>query len=152
MQKGPILGGALLLVILTGVIVAKRMAPRLPGYVRNRVVSTLRQDYASDVEFSDLQVSIYPKIVIRGEGLVLRFHGRTDVPPLITIKRVSTEIGFWEFFRRTHHVRRITLEGLRVTMPRWNLARQIPLIQRHARKTLGHLELSSMRLSRIARN
>src|ERR1035438_4760311 len=117
MQKGPILGGALLLVILTGVIVAKRMAPRLPGYVRNRVVSTLRQDYASDFEFSDLQVSIYPKIVIRGEGLVLRFHGRTDIPPLISIKGVSTEIEFWELFRRTHHVRRITMEGLRVTMP-----------------------------------
>ena len=117
MQKGPILGGALLLVILTGVIVAKRMAPRLPGYVRNRVVSTLRQDYASDVEFSDLQVSIYPKIVIRGEGLILRFHGRTDVPPLISIKRVSTEIAFWELFKRTRHVRKITLEGLTVTMP-----------------------------------
>jgi hypothetical protein len=93
------------------------MAPRLPGYLRDRTVSTLREDFASDVEFSDLQVSIYPKIVIQGAGLILRFYGRTDIPPLITIKRVSTEIGFWELFRRTHHVRRITLEGLRVTMP-----------------------------------
>jgi len=117
MQKGPIIGGALLLVVLTSAIVAKRMAPRLPGYLRDRAVSTLREDFASDVEFSDLQVSIYPKIVIRGEGLVLRFHGRTDVPPLINIKSVSTEIGFWELFRRARHVRRITLEGLRVTMP-----------------------------------
>jgi len=117
MQKRLIIGGALLLVVLTSAIVAKRMAPRLPGYLRDRAVSTVREHFASDVEFSDLQVSIYPKIVIRGEGLVLRFHGRTDVPPLISIKRVSTEIGFWELFRRTHHVRRITLEGLRVTMP-----------------------------------
>ena len=117
MQKGPIIGGALLLVVFTSAIVAKRMAPRLPGYLRDRAVSTLRADFASDVEFSDLQISIYPKIVIRGEGLVLRLHGRTDVPPLISIRKFSTEIGFWELLSRTRHVRKITLEGLRVTMP-----------------------------------
>lgn len=59
----------------------------------------------------------FPSIVIRGEGLVLRFHCRADVPPLISIKRVPAEIGFWKLLRRTRHVRRITLEGLRVTMP-----------------------------------
>jgi len=111
------IGGALLLVVLTIAMVAKRMAPRLPGYLRDRAVSTLREDFSSDVEFSDFQVSIYPKIIIRAEGLVLRFHGRTDIPPLISAKRVSTEIGFWELFRGIRHVRRITLEGLRVTMP-----------------------------------
>lgn len=105
------------MVVLTSAIVAKRMAPRLPGYLQDRAVSALSEHFASDVEFTDLQVSLYPKIVIRGEGLVLRFHGRTDVPPLISIKKVSAEIGLWELFRRTHHVRRITLEGLKVTMP-----------------------------------
>ena len=117
MKKGRIIGGMLLLVVLTSAIVAKRMAPRLPAYVRDRAVSTLREDFSSDVTFSDFRVSIYPKIVIRGEGLVLRFHGRTDVPPLISVKRVSTEIGFWELFRSTRRVRRITLEGLKVTLP-----------------------------------
>jgi hypothetical protein len=93
------------------------MAPRLPGYLRDRAVSTLREDFSSDVTFSDFQVSIYPKIVIRCEGLVLRFHGRTNVPPLISIKRAATEIAFWELFKETRRVRRITLEGLKVTMP-----------------------------------
>jgi hypothetical protein len=117
MRKGLIIGGVVLLVVLAGAIVAKRMAPRLPGYLREHALSTLREDFASDVEFSDFQVSLYPKIVIRAGGLVLRFHNRTDVPPLISVKQVSTEIEFWELFRKTHHVRRITLEGLKVTMP-----------------------------------
>ena len=65
MKKGRIIGGTLLLVVLTSAIVAKRMAPRLPGYLRDRAVSTLQEDFSSDVEFSDFQVSIYPKIVIR---------------------------------------------------------------------------------------
>jgi hypothetical protein len=117
MRKGPIIGGALLLVVLACALVAKRMAPRLSGYLRDRAVSTLREDFSSDIEFSDFQISIYPSIVIQCEGLVLRLHGRTDVPPLISIKRVSTEIGLWELLKRTRRVRRITLEGLRITMP-----------------------------------
>ncbi len=117
MRRILIIGGAIVLVVVAGVIAAKRIAPHLPGYLRNRVVSTLSEDFDSDVEFSDLQISIYPKIVIRGQGLVLRLHGRRDVPPLIRIKKVSTEIAFWELFKRTRHVRKITLEGLKVTMP-----------------------------------
>ncbi|MFZ0960277.1 MAG: hypothetical protein WAO35_05180 [Terriglobia bacterium] len=117
MRKGLIVGGALLLAVLAGVIAAKRMAQRLPGYLRDRTVSTLREHFSSDIEFSDLQVSLFPKIVIRAQKLVLRLHGRTDVPPLISSRQVSAEIEFWELFRTTRHVRRITLEGLRVTMP-----------------------------------
>ena len=117
MRKWLITGGVLLLVVLIVALVAKRMAPRLPGYLRERAVSTLRQVFSGDVTFSDFQVSLYPKIVIRCEGLVLRLHDRTDVPPLISIKRASAEIPLWELLRKTRHVRKITLEGLKVTMP-----------------------------------
>ena len=86
-------------------------------YLRNRAVSTLRQDFASDVEFADLQISVHRQIILRGKGLVLRLHGRTDVPPLLNIGRFSAEIGFEELLRSTPHVRRITLEGLKITMP-----------------------------------
>ena len=117
MRKWLIIGGVFLCVVLTGAVVAKRMAARLPGYLRDRAVSTLREHFASEVEFTNLQVSVYPQIVIRGENLVLRLHGRKDVPPLISIRKFSTEIAFRELLSRTRHVRKITLEGLRVTMP-----------------------------------
>jgi hypothetical protein len=117
MQKWLIVGGVFLCVVLTGAVAAKRMAARLPGNLRDRAVSTLRQHFASDVEFTNLQISVYPQIVIRGDNLVLRLRGRTDVPPLISITKFSTEIAFRELLRRTRHVRKITLEGLRVTMP-----------------------------------
>ena len=117
MRKWLIIGGVFLCVVLTGAVVAKRMAARLPGYLRDRAVSTLREHFASEVEFTNLQVSVYPQIVIRGENLILRLHGRKDVPPLISIRKFSTEIAFRELLSRTRHVRKITLEGLRVTMP-----------------------------------
>lgn len=117
MQKWLILGGVFLCLVLTGAVAAKRMAARLPGYLQDRALSTLRQHFASDVEFANLQISVYPQIVIRGEDLVLRLHGRKDVPPLISIRKFSTEIAFRELLSRTRHVRKITLEGLTVTMP-----------------------------------
>jgi hypothetical protein len=117
MQKWLIIGGVFLCMFFGCAVAAKRMAARLPGYLRDRAVSTLRQYFASDVEFANLQISVYPRIVIRGENLVLRFHGRRDVPPLISIGKFSTEVAFWELVSRTRHVRKITLEGLKVTMP-----------------------------------
>jgi hypothetical protein len=103
--------------LVGGAMAARRAKARLPGYIRERIVSTLRQHFASDVQFSDLQVSLYPRIIIRGENLVFRLHGRTDVPPLIALKSVSTEINFMDIFRSTHHVHRITVVGLTITTP-----------------------------------
>lgn len=59
MRKWLIIGGALLFVVVAGALVAKRMAAWLPGYVRDRVVSTLRQNFASEV---DLPIFRFPYI------------------------------------------------------------------------------------------
>ena len=68
MRKWLMICGALLLVLLIGAIVSNRLAARLPGYVRDRAVSTLPEHFASDVEFIDFQVSVLPQILIRGGG------------------------------------------------------------------------------------
>ncbi len=94
-RKWILTGGITVFILVGGGWAARRASQRLPGYVRERILSTLREHFASEVEFSSLQVSIFPRIVIRGENLVFRHHGRTDVPPLIVLKRVSTEINSW---------------------------------------------------------
>jgi hypothetical protein len=118
MRKWLIAGGvALLVTLVAGRVAVKRIAAWLPNYLRERATSTLHERFASDVQFGDLQILVYPKIVIRGERLVLRFHGRQDIPPLVSVAKFSTEVGLGELFRRTHRLRKITLEGLRITMP-----------------------------------
>ena len=109
--------GAFLLALLTGAIVANGEKMGLANYVRECTISTLREHFAGEVGFADLQVSVFPRIVIRGDGLVLRQHGRTDVPPLIRIRRFSTEEGVWELLRTTRHIQKITLEGLIIAVP-----------------------------------
>jgi hypothetical protein len=47
----------------------------------------LREHYASDVALENLDISLFPDIELAGTGLTLRHRGRTDVPPLIQIRR-----------------------------------------------------------------
>jgi len=124
MHKWLIIGGVLVILGFGGVILSKQVAARLPGYVRARALSTVREHFAGDVDVGDLDVFVYPRIVLRGKGLVVRLHGRRDIPPLIAVKSFSTEIGFGELFRRTRHIHKITLEGLKVTMPPVEVRRQ----------------------------
>ena len=86
MRKWPIICGAFGFVLLAGAIVRNRINARFANEVRERVISTLREHFAGEVQFADLQVSVFPLIVIHGYGLTVRQHGRTDVAPLIRIQ------------------------------------------------------------------
>ncbi len=110
-------GGTLLILVLVSVIFAHRFKARAENYLRLRTISTLEQHFKGHVEFADLQISLYPKIVFRGDGLTVRQNGRTDVPPLIHVQRFWTEVAIGDLLRRTHHVGKITLEGLTIVVP-----------------------------------
>ena len=117
-RKWPIVcGAALLSAIIAGAFVARGAKGWLASYVRERTVSTLRQTFAGDVEYAHLSVSVYPRIIVRGDGLVLRQHNRSDVPPLIRIRSFSTDVGPWELLWPIRHVQKITLEGLMIAVP-----------------------------------
>ena len=117
MRKWPIICGAFGFVLLAGAIVRNRINARFANEVRERVISTIREHFAGEVQFADLQVSLFPLIVIHGYGLTVRQHGRTDVAPLIRIQKFSTDVAVWDFLRTPRHVRKLTLEGLTVTVP-----------------------------------
>jgi hypothetical protein len=110
-------GAVLVLAAVAGAIYANRMKARLEDYLRQRTITTIEQRFDGDVEFHNLQITLFPHIVFRGDGLTLRQHGRTGVPPLIRIKTFWTEVALGDLLRRTHHVGRITLEGLTIVVP-----------------------------------
>ena len=55
---------------------------------------------------------MFPTLAIRGEGLVLRKRGRTDIPPIITIRAFTIESSVRELW--TRHIDRVRLEGLHI--------------------------------------
>lgn len=111
--RKPLLASAALLVVVTCVVIpfTTSLAPDL----RERVIDELSERLESRVELSAFSVSVFPRPVVRGEGLVVRHRGRTDVPPLISIRSFSVETGLWGLY--SGHVRRVHVDGLELRIP-----------------------------------
>ncbi len=101
----------LLLLMIAGAFLASRVEPRLHA----TIVQTLEERFDSDVTLDGLDVSLLPSPKIEGRGLVLRYQGRTDLPPLISVQRFSGTAGLWGFLSRRVEV--VELDGLELTIP-----------------------------------
>ncbi len=106
-------GAAVTLTIV--VATASRTEP-----LRRLVVATLSDRLESDVDLQFFSVDMFPRVVIRGEGLVLRLRAtpaRPDVPPLIQIKSFTAYCGAFDLLRRPRRFKQVVLEGLVVNIP-----------------------------------
>ncbi len=105
------------LVLLT---VSRRFEPE----ARKWIISAIQKRYESGVEMGAFHASLYPIPKATVEDLVIRFHGRTDLPPLAKIRRMSVEAAFWGIRQKPIRISQLTLEGLEISIP--------PKTQRHA--------------------
>ena len=62
--------------------------------------------------------SIFPRPEIWGENLVIRYQGRHDMPPLVSIRQFSAASSIVGLIGRPLHLRSVTLEGLNIYVPR----------------------------------
>jgi len=106
------------IVVVVALVVALRIAGHvLSPLVRDSIIRTLKDSYESDVRLRNLRVTIFPWVHVDGEGLVLRYHGRTDLPPLISITRFSGDAGWLGLLHSPARVGRVRLEGLQIHVP-----------------------------------
>src|SRR5262249_48157041 len=89
----------------------------LQPYLRGRFIEVLREHYASDVALESLHISLFPDIELAGTGLTLRYRGRTDVPPLIQVKKITIHVGFFGVLKKPYRPDTVRLEGLQITIP-----------------------------------
>jgi len=113
-RRGLLLAAAVLGVLFVGTILT---VPILVPLSREWVVRLVSERFKSDVELESLSASLFPRISATGTKLVVRHKGRTDVPPLISIRKVSIEANLFGLLRRPKHVRRVTLEGFDIHVP-----------------------------------
>ena len=107
-------GAATLAVVAAvGLVLSTRLRP----YLRDRFIEVLREHYASDVALESLDISLFPDIELAGTGLTLRHRGRTDVPPLIHIRKITIHAGFFGVLKKPYRPRTVRLEGLRINVP-----------------------------------
>jgi AsmA-like C-terminal region len=105
-------------------------------YLHREALDLLQEKFHGDVQLADFHVYIYPSIHIEGTGLVVRHEGRTDVPPLISIREFTAEAGLLGFIHKPWKIERIQLKGLVIHIPPkserqgrdWSKVKDIPIL------------------------
>lgn len=107
-----IIGGIVVaLAVVTTAVAVRRASP----WVRDEVVQLLSEHLDSEVTLESLEVSLLPRPAIRGQGLVVRYQGRTDIPPFIVIREFTGTTDIFGVL--TKRARDVRLEGLEISVP-----------------------------------
>jgi hypothetical protein len=105
------------LAFLFFLLVFLALGPRMHSMVRDRAQKTLQTHFASNVEFSNFDVSLFPRVHVTVTQLVLRHHGRTDIPALIQVRKATMTADLINLLRAKPHVALVQLEGLEIHTP-----------------------------------
>lgn len=85
--------------------------------IRNRIEAYLSARFRSTVTIQGFSVSLRDGVGVVVTGVTLRYHGRTDLPPLIQIRRAEFDSSWLGILRKKIHVRRVELDGLQIHTP-----------------------------------
>lgn len=90
----------------------------LSNYVlRDKVEKIAADRFHVDVKLSSLRISIFPTLHIDFSDLVLRDPRRSDLPPLLSIRKCSVDASLFSLFARRPHLRSLRMQGLTINVP-----------------------------------
>lgn len=92
------------------VISARSLEPRLHEWVR----TTLGDALESEIELGAVHLRVVP-LQLHAHDLVVRHHGRTDIPPLIVVSKFIVDLRPTDLWSST--VDRVWVDGLEVNIP-----------------------------------
>lgn len=90
---------------------------RSTSFIRDRAVASVNARFSSQLELGSLQIGVYPLPNAAGTGVQLRHNGRTDVPPLISVRAFEASASLYGLFARPFNLRRVTLDQLEIRLP-----------------------------------
>src|SRR5437868_1432129 len=102
-----------LVVIVAGLTI---LSFRFESILKKQAVAMLSDRFQSQVDIRDFHASLW-NLQISGGGLVLRHHGRTDVPPLIMIDRFFADADLHDLYGNRWHIRKVRVDGLKLQIP-----------------------------------
>ena len=144
-------GGILLAVVAAVAFLSWAMGatPR----VKDRVVDALNERFESEVGLESLDGGVFPRPRASGTGLTLRHQGRTDVPPLISIRSFEASADVRGLVGTPVHLRTVSLDGLEIYVPPGGLSPDddddephVPHAQQPSPLLLDRIESRSARL------
>src|SRR5688500_17263687 len=90
---------------------------RLTPHVREMAVTALNERFDAETELATLQASIFPRPAVHGTGLVIRYKGRRDVAPLVSIRSFSASASIIGLMFEPLHLKTVDVEGLEIRVP-----------------------------------
>ncbi len=102
-------------VVTIGLLVVASRIPLSSDTLRKRVTTSIADYLESDIELDSLTLRLSPRLHVEGAGLVVRYRGRDDVPPLIAVKAFTANASWRSLWRR--RVDYAHLDGLQITIP-----------------------------------
>ena len=90
---------------------------RVEDRIRAAVTRALADRFQSDVELQDLKLRVFASPNVTGEGLVLRYHGRKDVPPLIQVEKFSFTAGIRNLMGPVKHISLVLVQNMVISIP-----------------------------------
>jgi hypothetical protein len=90
---------------------------RLTPHVRDMAVEALNERFDAHTELATLQVSIFPQPAVHGTGLVVRYQGRRDVAPLVSVRSFSASASLVGLMFEPLHLKEVEVEGLEIRVP-----------------------------------
>lgn len=104
-------GFVLLTVATAGLLIAARgLEPRL----RDWVTEALSESLQSDVTLGHVTLALFP-LRLTARDLVIRHHGRTDIPPLIVVQSFVVDLKPFDLWGST--VEHVKVDGMEVHIP-----------------------------------
>jgi hypothetical protein len=98
------------------VVAALVLAPRAEDVLREKLVDLLEERFDSTVELRRLHVSLFPRIHVTGEDLVLRRRNQPGAAPLLRLDRFTAETDWRGAMARPRRVHAVAVSGLRITI------------------------------------
>ena len=115
--KWPYIAGIALGLLIGLALVIIFRARDVNERTREWVVRELRSRFKSEVELESLSVTVFPRMAVSGQGLSLRYHNRTDLPPMFHVEKFSFNLGWMGILRAPRRIRGIYVENMTITVP-----------------------------------
>ncbi|HTZ72799.1 MAG TPA: hypothetical protein VMB47_02685 [Candidatus Aquilonibacter sp.] len=119
LRKRLLIVAAIVAVLFAGLYIVSRtiVAPRLSKDARRKTEQYLSQRFKSSVEIADFHLTVFPRIRVEVDGISMRHQGRTDLPPLIQIRKATFGANWAGLLGRKVDISLVRLDGLQIHIP-----------------------------------
>jgi hypothetical protein len=107
----------LAVLIFVGAVVVIMFVRESSPYLKKRAIELLSEKLNGEVELDKFEASAFPSLQVHGSGLIVRYQGRTDVPPLISIREFTARAGPFGLLGKPWKVDYLELKGMTITVP-----------------------------------